>query len=94
MSGMRDTMGNLSTIKRLVRWFPTGWQHRLSLLYYRYRIRHEPEPAEFSVIRPLLDAGATIVDAGANIGIYSVFLVHNQATFFGMTRCASGPQPS
>ena len=67
-------MRSLSTIKRFVRRLPPGWQHRLSLAYYRYSIRREPEPAEFAVIRPLLDGGATIVDAGANIGIYSMFL--------------------
>lgn len=65
---------NLSTIKHIVRLLPTGWQHRLSLLYYSYSIRRELEPVEFAVIRPLLDGGATIVDAGANIGVYSAFL--------------------
>jgi FkbM family methyltransferase len=72
-----DIMRDLSTIKRFVRWFPASWQYHLSLFYYRYSIRHEPEPAEFAVIKPLLDAGATIVDAGANIGVYSLFLARH-----------------
>jgi hypothetical protein len=70
----RELQINLSTVKYIAGLLPSGWQHRLSLLYYRYSIRRELEPMELAVIPPLLHGGATIVDAGANIGIYSAFL--------------------
>jgi FkbM family methyltransferase len=60
--------------KRIVEVLPATWQSGLRKLFYRYSIRREPEPAEFTVIRHLLVDGARIVDAGANLGIYTRFL--------------------
>jgi hypothetical protein len=69
----RELQTNLSTVQYIAGLLPAGWQYRLSLLYYRYSIRHELAPMELAVIPPLLHGGATIVDAGANIGVYSAF---------------------
>jgi FkbM family methyltransferase len=61
-------------VKRMVEVLPCSWQSGLRKLFYRYSIRREPEPAEFRVIRHLLVDGDRIVDAGANLGIYTMFL--------------------
>jgi FkbM family methyltransferase len=61
-------------VKRMVEVLPSNWKSGLRKLFYRYSIRREAEPAEFKVIRHLLANGDRIVDAGANLGIYTMFL--------------------
>jgi FkbM family methyltransferase len=53
---------------------PARWQQQLNKVYHRYTIRREQEPSEFRVLRHFVQDGELIVDAGANVGLYTVFL--------------------
>jgi len=52
---------------------PVSWKQQLNKVYHRYTIRREQEPREFRVLRHLVQHGELIVDAGANVGVYTVF---------------------
>jgi FkbM family methyltransferase len=64
----------LHVAKMLSARLPVPWRQRLSRVYHRYTIRREQEPSEFRVLRHLVGGGGLIVDAGANVGLYTVFL--------------------
>jgi FkbM family methyltransferase len=61
-------------IKAAVGFLPPAYQHRIRKSYHRYRLRGERAPVEFDVIRPLVADAEWVVDAGANVGLYTAFL--------------------
>lgn len=70
-------MSTRAVLKRWIGILPESVQRALLAAYHRREIRREPEPSEFLVIRHLVQRAERIVDAGANMGVYSVFLARH-----------------
>jgi FkbM family methyltransferase len=70
-------MTTREVLKRCLKLLPAGVQQALLAAYHRREIRREPEPPEFAVIRHLVSRAQRIVDAGGNMGVYSVFLARH-----------------
>jgi FkbM family methyltransferase len=70
-------MSARAVLKRCIGVFPESLQRALLAAYHRREIRREQEPSEFAVIRHLVQGAQRIVDAGANMGVYSVFLARH-----------------
>jgi FkbM family methyltransferase len=55
---------------------PARWQYHVKRLYASRALAREPEPQEFAVLRHLIEDGQSVIDAGANYGIYTKFFSH------------------
>jgi FkbM family methyltransferase len=63
----------LTSIKQLINWLLPSYGYAIRKYYSIYSIRREPEPREFAVLRHLIRDGYLVVDAGANLGVYTKF---------------------
>jgi FkbM family methyltransferase len=61
-------------LKRVVALLPASLRHRIRKRYSRFALARETEPPEFSVLRHFIDDECIVVDAGANVGLYTRFL--------------------
>lgn len=60
--------------KRVITLLPHSWNRVIRRYHSQYSIRREPEPMEFAILRHLIREGCLIIDAGANLGVYTKYL--------------------
>jgi FkbM family methyltransferase len=66
-----------NALRPFVRVLPSAVRHRVRKAYSRYNLRREEPPPEFAIIRQLITDCDVVVDAGANLGLYTVFLARH-----------------
>jgi FkbM family methyltransferase len=63
-----------ATAKRVVYHLPAPWRQALRKRYIVYTLRSEPPPPELPLLARLVTPGSLVIDAGANVGTYTVAL--------------------
>jgi FkbM family methyltransferase len=71
---MSITTALAARAKRAAYHLPAPWRQALRKRYTAYSIRSDPPPAELPVLTRLITPGSVVIDAGANVGAYTVAL--------------------
>ena len=70
------SIGSLLTAraKRAIHHLPAPWRQALRKRYTAYTLRYDPPPQELPLLARIITPGSLVIDAGANIGTYTVAL--------------------